>query len=628
MALIYNSRSETFKTPFGAVECGTHVNFTLHVPQEFGCTTPYLFILREGGYERQLLLEKQTDEDANAPEGMDVFVVSFWAGRAGLYFYYFDLYTGFRKLFCGEGNEAFISTENGPKWQLTVYEKGFTTPEALRGGIMYQIFPDRFYEGVSDKVMPFADRVYRTDKNGEPYFWPTEQARGWLNMDYFGGDFAGIRAKLPYLVNLGVTILYLNPIFEAHANHRYNTANYMQADSVLGTNEEFAALCASAKRRGISVILDGVFSHTGSDSVYFNREGRYVTRGAYHDLESPYRNWYDFSPNYACGYRSWWGFESLPEVNESDAGYRAFICGEGGVIDYWLGLGASGFRLDVADELPDDFIEDIRNAVKRHGDDKYLLGEVWEDATTKFSYDKRRSYLMGKGLDATMNYPFQTAVLEFLKGEDARRTAQRILSVCENYPAPALHVLMNFASTHDTVRAITALAGESCEGKDRYWQSTRILSPEAYERGRRLLTLAYAMLFTLPGIPSIYYGDEICMQGYKDPFNRAYFNWESPEKRLIPMLKWLARQRKRCRAFTDGNLHILKAEGGVLLYERRSGESVAIICINRTEHTVETQLLGKQVNVAPCDFAIETAEGTHGRNIMQTYLDNMKPFKN
>ena len=390
-----------------------------------------------------------------------------------------------------------------------------------------------------------------------------------------------------------MTVLYLNPIFEAHSNHRYNTANYLKADPLLGTNEEFARLCAEAKQQGITVILDGVFSHTGSDSIYFNRECRYPVCGAYNSPESPYRRWYDFAPSYPCGYRAWWGFDTLPEVNERDESYRQFICGEGGVIDTWLGLGAGGFRLDVADELPDDFIEAIRAAVKRHGEDKYLLGEVWEDATTKFSYGARRTYLLGKGLDAVMNYPFRNAVLDFLRGGSARSAADTIVRICENYPAPALHVLMNFISTHDTERAITALAGESCEGKDRYWQSGRRLSPERYEHGRRLVCLAYALLFTLPGIPSVYYGDEIGMQGYKDPFNRAYFDWGSTEAHIIPVLKNLSALRRRCPALADGQLFITYAEGGVLGYERRAAHSALARCINRTAESVQATLLGR-----------------------------------
>lgn len=602
MSSIYNSCNTFHKSPFGAVRAGQEVVFRLRVPCSFGCTTPYLILRRDGGTPSLLAMQPAA---ADNPDGCELFSLSLRLEQAGLYFYYFDLYTGYRKLYRGALGEAYVTTGTGEEYQLTVYDAGFSTPDRLKGGVMYQIFPDRFCEG-RVKPMPFADRIYRENKSGEPYFWPTEQMDGYLTRDYFGGDFEGIRKKLSYLAGLGVTVIYLNPIFEAHSNHRYNTANYLKADPLLGTNEEFARLCDEAGRRGISIILDGVFSHTGSDSIYFNRECRYPVCGAYNSPDSPYRRWYDFSPSYPCGYRAWWGFDTLPEVNEHDESYREFICGKGGVIDTWLSLGAGGFRLDVADELPDDFIEAIRTAVKRHGQDKFLLGEVWEDATTKVSYGARRTYLLGKGLDAVMNYPFRSAILAFLRGGDARVCADAILRICENYPAPALHTLMNFVSTHDTERAITALAGESCEGKDRYWQSGRRLSAEQYEHGRRLVCLAYAMLFTLPGIPSIYYGDEIGMQGYKDPFNRAYFDWNSTEARIIPVLRSLAALRQRCKALASGRFAVSYAQDGVLCYERLSGHSKAAVCINRTASDVQATLLGKDLTVAPYSFEVRS----------------------
>ena len=597
----YNSLDSSCKSPFGAIPAGQAVTFNLTVPENLGYVDPHLVLTKdcEDPVHYRMEFTGQTPK-------VNHFALTVTPTSSGLYFYHFDLYTDFRRIYRTPGGEGVLSWTDGQDWQLTVYEPDFKTPDWLKNGTMYQIFPDRFCEGKPNKAMPFADRIYRADKTGEPYFWPTEQSEGYLNMDYYGGDLPGIRKKLTYLASLGVTCIYLNPIFEAHANHRYNTADYRKVDPVLGTNEDFAELCRAAKARGIDVVLDGVFSHTGSDSVYFNREGRYASFGAWQGPGSPYRRWYDFSPNYPHGYRCWWGFETLPEVNEEDRSYREFICGEGGVIDYWLGLGASGFRLDVADELPDDFIEEIRRAVKRHGSEKYLLGEVWEDATNKWSYGRRRTYLLGKGLDAVMNYPFKDATLAFVKGGDARTAAHDIMRICEHYPAPALHVLMNFMSTHDTVRAITAIAGESCEGRDRYWQSARRLTPEQYENGRRLMTLAYAMIFTLPGIPSIYYGDEIGMQGYKDPFNRAFFDWESRETRIRPVLQNLAALRKSCPAFADGTLAVTQAQGGVLCYERRAEAAVAAVCINRTEQQVRTVLLGRTVEVQPCSFAVVT----------------------
>ena len=602
MSCLFNSYDPYFKQPFGAVRAGQTVHLTLCIPEELGYVDPHLVIQKEGKYDVPVYYRMKFD--GQTPK-QNHFSVDVTLGDVGLYFYYFDLYTDFRRIVRGPDNCGVVSWQEGESWQLTVYEPSFQTPDSIKGKVFYQIFPDRFCEGVENKPMPFPDRLYQADKHAEP-FWQPNEIGGHLNEDYFGGDLKGIQLKLPYLHEMGVDFLYLNPIFEAHSNHRYNTADYLNVDPLLGTNEDFEALCMEAAKYGIGIVLDGVFSHTGSDSRYFNREGRYGEGGAYRDANSPYRGWYDFDPKYKGGSRSWWGFETLPEVNEETPSYVDFVTGEGGVIDTWLRRGAAGFRLDVADELPDSFIEKVRAAVKRVGPEKFLLGEVWEDATTKFGFDKRRTYLLGKGLDAVMNYPFKDATLAFVKGGDARTAAHDIMRICEHYPAPALHVLMNFMSTHDTVRAITAIAGESCEGRDRYWQSARRLTPEQYENGRRLMTLAYAMIFTLPGIPSIYYGDEIGMQGYKDPFNRAFFDWESRETRIRPVLQNLAALRKSCPAFADGTLAVTQAQGGVLCYERRAEAAVAAVCINRTEQQVRTVLLGRTVEVQPCSFAVVT----------------------
>ena len=603
---LYNSLQSEYKSPRGALAAGEPIRFALTIPEHYGFVEPRLVLIRDGGEPVEYRMGF-----AGCVEEVNHFRLTLTLNEVGLYFYYFDLYSDFRKLFRGALGEAVLSWTDGPLWQLTVYEKDFSTPEAIHGGVMYQIFPDRFSEGEPHTDMPFADRVYRANKKGEPYFWPNEQG-GQLNLDYFGGDFAGITRKLPWLARLGVTWIYLNPIFEAHANHRYNTADYLNADPLLGTNEEFSELCRQAKKNGIRVILDGVFSHTGSDSRYFNREGRYGQGGAYHDPASPFRCWYDFDPKYPCGYRSWWGFDSLPEVNENDPDYRNFICGKGGVIDTWLARGASGFRLDVADELPDDFIREIRKAVKAHGADKYLLGEVWEDATTKVAYGVRRTYLLGKGLDAVMNYPFRTAILDFLRGGSALAAAEQFACICEHYPAPALHAMMNHVGTHDTERLLTALADEPCNGRDRYWQSGRRVPLAQYDRGIQLARLAYAMLFTLPGVPCVYYGDEIGMQGSRDPFNRAYYDWDSTENRIKPLLAQLAKLRRECDAFATGGFDITKAEGGLLQYRRTGRRETAEIIINRSGRLLATTALGKVTEVNPLSFTIVVEDTLKG----------------
>ena len=562
---LFNSFDPYFKQPFGAVRAGQSVHLSLCIPEELGYVDPHLVLQKEGRYD--VPVHYRMKFDGQTPH-QNHFSVDVTLNDVGLYFYYFDLYTDFRRIVRGPDNCGVVSWQEGESWQITVYEADFETPDPIKGKVFYQIFPDRFCEGVENKPMPFPDRLYQADKHAEP-FWQPNEVGGHLNEDYFGGDLKGIQMKLPYLRKMGVDYLYLNPIFEAHSNHRYNTADYLNVDPLLGTNEDFETLCAEARKYGIGIVLDGVFSHTGSDSRYFNREGRY---------------------------------------------------GEGGVIDTWLRRGAAGFRLDVADELPDEFIEKVRTAVKRVGPDKFLLGEVWEDATTKFGFDKRRTYLLGKGLDSVMNYPFKNAVLGFVCGRDAGQTMTDILSICEHYPAPALDTALNFLSTHDTERALTVIADEPANGRGREWQSGRCVTGDAYEEGMLKLRMAYAIIYTLPGVPCLYYGDEIGMQGYRDPFNRGFYCWDSHEERLKPVLAQLAQLRHTCEAFRTGELRVLRAEGGVLHYQRIGEFEAAEIIVNRTEHIiVEPLASGKHTEVNPMGFTIVVEEVGHNPN--HSYYD-------
>ena len=612
---LFNSRNSIHRSPLGAVADGTRVHFKITLPRNMQCSASYLLV----------------QHPDNRIECLDMF----WCGmngndyewwechftpqKTGLYFYHFELRTsrGRSVLKKDLGGEARAGARED--WQLTVYDGAYKTPDWLAGGILYQIFPDRFASSGKAKENVPADRTLHENWLDQPDWKPNAQGIV-TNSDFFGGDLKGIEEKLDYLASLGVTCIYLNPIFESHSNHRYDTANYEKIDPLLGDEEDFRSLCAAAKERNIHVLLDGVFSHTGSDSIYFNREGRYGEGGAYRDPNSPYRSWYDFDPKYKGGYRSWWGFETLPEVNEETPSYVEFITGEGGVIDTWLRRGAAGFRLDVADELPDEFIEKVRTAVKRVGPDKFLLGEVWEDATTKFGFDKRRTYLLGKGLDSVMNYPFKNAVLGFVCGRDAGQTMTDILSICEHYPAPALDTALNFLSTHDTERALTVIADEPANGRGREWQSGRCVTGDAYEEGMLKLRMAYAIIYTLPGVPCLYYGDEIGMQGYRDPFNRGFYCWDSHEERLKPVLAQLAQLRHTCEAFRTGELRVLRAEGGVLHYQRIGEFEAAEIIVNRTEHIiVEPLASGKHTEVNPMGFTIVVEEVGHNPN--HSYYD-------
>ena len=395
----------------------------------------------------------------------------------------------------------------------------------------------------------------------------------------------GIRSKLDYLEKLGVTCIYLNPIFESHENHRYNTANYRNVDPLLGTNEDFRLLCEDAEKHGISIILDGVFSHTGADSIYFNKFGRYDTVGAWQSTDSPYYSWYTFFGDHQ--YEAWWGIDTLPNVVETNPDYLNYICGDGGVLDYWISLGAAGYRLDVADELPDGFLDALRKCVKKNGEEKIVIGEVWEDASNKESYGVKRRYLLGDQLDSVMNYPFREAIINYIKGMDANTFKDWIMGILENYPKQTVDVLMNFVSTHDIERAINRFGGQNCDDKSKDWMAENWLSDAEYKRGKQLLKAAMVLQFFLPGVPSIYYGDEVGLQGWKDPFNRRCFPWGNEDEDLLEYTRELGILRKSSSVFVDGELEFLLTENELLVFSRfhrNSGESVILI-LNRSEQT-------------------------------------------
>ena len=575
---MFCSRDLRYRSPFGAVAAHTPVHFRLCLPRSLGC--------------RGAFLVRRSDDGLPQYDGM------FWAGMQGddeewwechfapetadLYWYAFMLETdgGKRYLCHHRGGHARLSEQLETWWQLTCYEEQFETPDWLVGGVMYQIFPDRFYCSGQPKTAVPTDRVLRDGWGEQPQWQP--DANGVVrNNDFFGGDLAGITEKLPYLQRLGVTCIYLNPIFEAHSNHRYDTADYRNIDPLLGTAEDLKRLTAAANACGIRVMLDGVFSHTGADSVYFNKTGRYGEGGAFRDPTSPYRAWYHFS-RWPDGYAGWWGFETLPEVEELDPSFLAYITGENGVLRQWMACGVSAWRLDVADELPDGFLEALRRAVKNADAEAMVLGEVWEDASNKHSYGHRRRYLLGRQLDSVMNYPFRGAILDYLRDGRAEVFVEQVMTVLENYPPQVIRLLMNSLGTHDTERAITLLGGEPLQGRGRRWQAEHALSPEQYARGKRLLMLGGVLQYCLPGVPCVYYGDEAGVQGYRDPFNRGCYPWGEEDAELVAWFEQLGHCRRACAALGEGLFVPLIADGALVF--ARVGDSDALLCaVNPTE---------------------------------------------
>lgn len=580
---IFNSRKIEYKDKIRAIATDEKVKLRIIVPRSMKCCGATLCVVKENespAYYSMFWAGMCGDDN-------EYWELHFFATTPGLYWYHFELDTPWGRSFVrnvGRGVGDFAP--DASDFQQTVYDKNFKTPDWLKGGIIYQIFPDRFYSSGTEKHGVRPSRVMR--RWGDEPFWREEQMNGIWNNDYFGGDLKGIEEKLLYLANLGVTCIYLNPIFEANSNHRYDTADYEKIDPLLGTEDDLKSLCQTAKEQyGISIILDGVFSHTGCDSKYFNIYSNYDDVGAYNSKESPYYPWYKFI-NWPDEYHSWWGIKLLPEVIEETPEYREYICGKNGILRKWLKCGISGWRLDVADELPDVFLDDLRRAVKDENSDAVIIGEVWEDATTKLAYGERRRYLLGEQLDSVMNYPFADAVLNFVKFANADAFIDSVMSIIEKYPPQVTNVLMNHIGTHDTERAITRLAGENCEGYGRHWQHEHNkLSDYDYYRGVSMMKIASLIQYTLPGVPSLYYGDEIGMQGMKDPFNRACMDWYEPNTELHRWYKRLGEIRRGCKALERGSFVPVYCSYKTVAYLRSGDNNEVLVAVNLDENAVD-----------------------------------------
>lgn len=589
LELPFDSRNLRYKTHFGAMPSDGSCLFRILLPRYYQASAAYLCMRRDDWPTPQQAGMFWAGMEGDEHEWWDI---TFMPDTSGLFFYYFEIDTpaGRRHLLRQKGGQGALSWEGSP-WQQTVYDAHFETPGWVKGGVLYQIFPDRFAASGKAKANVPADRILREGFSGMPAYKPDAQGKV-RNNDYFGGDLPGIEAKLPYLKSLGVTCLYCNPIFEAHSNHRYDTADYRHIDPLLGTEADFRRLCQKAKGLGIHIILDGVFSHTGADSLYFNKSSRYPTPGAYNSPDSPYWDWYKFN-HWPDDYVCWWGIRILPEVREESPDFIAFITGEQGILQHWLQAGASGFRLDVADELPDVFLDALRQRVKAENPEAFVLGEVWEDATTKISYQQRRRYLLGDQLDSVMNYPFANAILHYVRAGVPGDFLESVMALVEHYPKPALDTLMNHIGTHDTPRAITALAGAPIDAHDRDWQAAQTLSEAEYMLGVQRLKLASFLQYTLPGVPSLYYGDEAGMAGYADPFNRLCYPWGQENTDLLAWYRQLGQMRAHASAFRDGGFFPAACAGRALSFWRHQGQEALLCAVNPDPEPLTLPLPGK-----------------------------------
>ncbi|MCI5976955.1 MAG: glycoside hydrolase family 13 protein [Clostridiales bacterium] len=607
MRILFDSKQLLYKTPFGTLTPGQECTLHIHIPTSVQTTQVKCLLNGEDG--THVLDASLHFQEVRGT--YDVYEGTFSLDTPGLYFYYFYITTatgGFR-LF-KQGNDT--NMEAGDQWQLSCIPADFETPDWAKGAILYQVFPDRFCKaGECDLKGKLEPYTVHANWSEEVCWQPTPEGLV-LNNDFYGGNFKGITSKMDYLASLGVGILYLNPISKSFSSHRYDTGDYKTPDPMLGTEADFAELCAQAHAHGIRVVLDGVYSHTGSNSLYFDKERTFGGNGAYCTKDSPYYSWYTFY-HYPDSYNCWWNFDTLPTVNKMDPKFVEYvITGEDSVLAHWLKLGADGFRLDVVDELPDEFVLLLKKRLRQLKPDALLIGEVWEDASNKIAYSRRRRYFVDGELDSCMNYPFRTAILNFIKGlDDGRGLAETVMTIAENYPPQVLLCNMNLLGTHDTPRILTALV-DDFEGS-REELSHRHLSHNQYYTAQERLMLASFLQFTMPGAPSIYYGDEAGMEGGKDPFNRRTYPWGREDTDLRDHFLRLGRLRRDWEALRLGDVSFFQAGDRKIGFRRTVPGQKLRIYLNRSGDAWEVPagklLFGHNLNTVAPNWLILAPKG-------------------
>lgn len=554
------------KAPVGAVKKGTTVTFIIHVegiiPKEV-----FFMVKEDADMDYAYHLMKKIQNGYRITLNFEKF---------GHFWYNFKLNFDDHALYLNKtyDTKSYYSEEKGEDFLQLVMSEEYKLDGAMEGGIIYQILVDRFAK--VGEVKPREPLILREDWGGGIQKNTTDPLI--INLEVFGGNFKGVQSKLKYLKELGVTIIYFNPICMANSSHKYDTADYLQVDSMFGSEEEFKQLIDAAKNLGIKIIIDGVYNHTGSDSIYFNKYNRFDSVGAFNSPDSPYYSWYDFI-EYPNEYQTWWGIDTLPKIKYNAEGYHDLIAGENGVINKFLKLGVFGVRLDVVDELTDVFTKKISDRVKSFGDNKVVVGEVWEDAATKIAYNYRKQYFTQNELSSVMNYPVKESILSYVRNRNPFDLYCTLRMILNSYPKAVQDNLMNFLDTHDTSRIFSELLDIS--NGDR-------------EVAFKLLKIATVIMFTVMGVPSIFYGDEYGMEN-NDGSSRGCFDWENYNNEIFSWFIKLTKIRN-LEIFKHGDLNILFANDGKFVFERIDENSHIVVATNLKEEPLELNLKGKFVS--------------------------------
>jgi len=578
--IIYNHNLKS--SSVNAFEMKEEGGVELFIPRKIGAITVTQEIFDESG-SRLIQATQGVWCDKQGSFDIYSFGLNLKQLGVGLYFYRFIIDSAYGTLFAYENDfNVYFSKEKCIKdlFQLSVCD--FKYKEPMHRGVIYHIFVDRFNRGGDLPIKEGTLLIKDWDKIPE---YPSYPGAPLKNNTFYGGSLYGIIEKLDYLSNLGVSTLYLSPIFDAASNHKYDTGDYMSVDSMFGGDAALELLINKAKEYNIGIILDGVFNHTGSDSIYFNKEGNYNSIGAYQSKGSPYYSWYDFQ-GYPDEYTCWWGVKILPRINPDIKACREYFVGNGGVIEKYAKMGIQGFRLDVVDELSDEFVSLIKKKLNESNKASTLYGEVWEDASNKIAYDKRKRYYLGDELDGVMNYPVRTGIIEYIKNKNISPLRYALTTIINNAPVRITNTQMNLLGTHDTERILTVLGGESSQGKSNAELSVAKMADTEKIISIKKLKIAYTILATIPGVPAIFYGDEAGLEGYHDPFNRMPYPWGKEDKELLSHYQLIGRIRKANKIYENGEFRLLYLDEDFLIFERFNEKHSYVTLVNNSNNEI------------------------------------------
>jgi len=570
--VIHDSQSLEFRKPFGAVEVGKKVKLSIKVDREIVVAVQLIL------FDGTKISKGMHKEYLNSGE-FKYSVEIDTSDALGLLEYYFILIDGYDRLYYVNNDEHLggigqVYNYNPVPYQVTVYEKSYM-PKWYKEGVIYQILVDRFCNGNENNTINYPkENSFIYGKWDDSPMYIKDNMGRITRWDFYGGNIKGIIKKLDYIKSLGANIIQLSPVFKSSSCHKYDTGNYEFIDEMFGTNDDFKELCKIAESKGIKVILEAVLSYTSSDSKYFNKLGNYDEIGAYNSPNSKYHSWYKFI-KYPYQYESWWGIDERPNISVMEKEYIDYIIeGENSIIRKWVSLGASGWRLNVIDELPDEFIELVRRRIEKIDREFVLLGDIWDDASNKVSYSRRRKYLQGNEVQAVTNYPLRETLINFIKGYiTSHRFKKKIMSLYENYPRESFYGNINIAGTNDTERILTVL-----------------------DENVELLRLLVVIQFTLPGVPLIYYGDETGLKGGKDPDNRRSYPWGKENKDIIEFYQAIAQIRNDENGLKKGDINIYETDPDVVAFERNYENEKVVVLVNVSKE----QKLIRDINLNGC----------------------------